>query len=733
MTATSFHRPKPMVLVILDGFGERTDAKDNAILMASAPNIAQLNARFPHTLIGASGPDVGLPVGQMGNSEVGHLNFGAGRIAMMDLSRIDVAVAEKTLGSNAVIADVIARARMAHGAVHLLGLVSDGGVHSSLEHLLCLIDACATAGVVVKVHAFLDGRDTPPKSAEKYLTELSSHLEGKGSIATLSGRFYAMDRDQRWERVSLAYQTMVHATGSRFATWHEALSNAYEQGKTDEFVDPCVLGEYAGIADNTDTALFFNFRPDRAREITLALTADNFSFFDRKSRRRFAHYGCMSSYDPTFTLPVAYPKESYPDIFPEVIARAGLGQFRCAETEKYAHVTYFFNGGREQPYAGEERKLVPSPRDVATYDKKPEMSAMEITRNVVEAILSGRHDFILVNYANPDMVGHTGVLSAAIRAVETVDQCVGELTRAVLSVGGAMIVTADHGNCETMVDPVTGQAHTAHTLNPVPLWLVSKDEDGKGRVLRAGRICDVAPTMIQIMGLTQPAAMTGKSLILATCDVEQGLLPVHCALCFFEVSAVRSALKSIQAFHGCFEFGTCFRRIDIFGFNTAIGENGHCIWSHFGKARTYCNSECFTRCAIPHNTGTECCQQRTVARQDTELTMNTGSLNLIGLSGHHCARGCDHGEHEDTAAGNGCEFIGRHRGFGCLWSACKSGLGEFGGFTLGVVEVAHEIKSLFWKRIEVACQNFFEGRNGVGEFDKLTFKARELLCHEEGL
>jgi 2,3-bisphosphoglycerate-independent phosphoglycerate mutase len=512
MTIIHGARPKPMVLVILDGFGERVDREANAVLMARTPNLNALTERFPHTLIGTSGPDVGLPRGQMGNSEVGHLNFGAGRIAQMDISRIDVAVADGSLAKNPVIGDVFARAKALGGAAHLLGLVSNGGVHSSLEHLLALIDAAATAGVAVKVHAFLDGRDTPPRCAEEFLARLDAQLQGKGEIATLSGRYWAMDRDQRWDRVARAYDAVVHARAPRFATWREALAAAYALGQNDEFVEPRVLGAYAGVAGERDTALFFNFRPDRAREITLALTAADFNFFDRGTAPRFARYACMTQYDPTLALPVAYPKESYPDIFPELISREGLGQFRCAETEKYAHVTYFFNGGREAPYAGEERALVPSPRDVATYDKKPEMSAPEVTRVTAEAVRSGRYDFVLVNYANPDMVGHTGVLDAAITAVETVDRSIGELTRAVLDVGGAMIITSDHGNCETMVDPITGAAHTAHTLNPVPLWFVRGADEGHKVFLRHGRICDVAPTMLELMGLAQPAAMSGRSL-----------------------------------------------------------------------------------------------------------------------------------------------------------------------------------------------------------------------------
>lgn len=504
----------PMVLVILDGFGDAAEGEANAVRLARTPTFDALTARYPRTRIGTSGPDVGLPPGQMGNSEVGHLNFGAGRIAMMDISRIDLALAEGSLGRNPVLAETVAEARRRGGALHLLGLVSDGGVHSSLEHLLGLIDLAAAQGVRAVVHAFLDGRDTPPKSAGAYLQRLEAGLRGKGEIATLCGRYWAMDRDKRWDRVERAYRAIALADAPRAASWREALAASYDAGKTDEFVEPRVLGDYAGVRDGEDAGLFFNFRPDRARELSLALTADAFSFFERGARPRYARFACMTSYDPKLGLPVAFPKESYPDLFPEVISRAGLGQFRCAETEKYAHVTYFFNGGREEPYAGEERAMVPSPRDVATYDLKPEMSAAEVTLRVVEAVRSGRYDFLLVNYANPDMVGHTGVLPAAIAAVEAVDRGVGEVVRAALDLHGTVIVTSDHGNCETMIDPVTGGVHTAHTTNPVPLWIVSEALAGRARALReGGRICDVAPTMLSLMGLAQPDAMSGHSLL----------------------------------------------------------------------------------------------------------------------------------------------------------------------------------------------------------------------------
>jgi len=508
-------RVRPVVLVILDGFGHRDASDGNAILLARTPHLHALEARYPHTLIGTSGRDVGLPDGQMGNSEVGHLNFGAGRIAQMDISRIDVAIADGTLGRNPVISGVIETARAGKGRLHLLGLVSDGGVHSSLEHLEALVALARARGVEVVLHAFLDGRDTPPQSAVGFLERVERCLAGSGTIGTVCGRYFAMDRDQRWERVAAAYSAIVRADAPRTSTWRHAIETAYAAGQTDEFVEPRVLGQYAGFDPaGADTALFFNFRPDRARELTLALTADTFTFFDRGERPRLAQYACMTLYDTTFGLPVAFAKQSYPDIFPDVISKAGLSQFRCAETEKYAHVTYFFNGGREVEFPGEERCLIPSPRSVATYDKKPEMSAPEVTQAVVHAIDSGRYDFILVNFANPDMVGHTGVLSAAVAAVESVDRGIGEISAAVQRRGGAMLITADHGNCETMFDPLTKQPHTAHTLNPVPLILVAPGAEGPAFALRSGgRICDVAPTLLQIMNVAQPSAMTGHCLL----------------------------------------------------------------------------------------------------------------------------------------------------------------------------------------------------------------------------
>jgi 2,3-bisphosphoglycerate-independent phosphoglycerate mutase len=505
-------RPRPVVLVILDGFGERAEREDNAVRLAKTPELDALFAAYPHGLIGTSGPDVGLPPGQMGNSEVGHLNFGAGRIAMMDIARIDNAVFDGSLGKNAVIADRIAQAKASGGKLHLLGLVSDGGVHSMLSHLLALIDTAHGAGVPVVVHAFLDGRDVQPGTATRYVAELERHLVGKGAIGTVSGRYWAMDRDNRWERVEKAYRAIVHGDAPRQPSAQVGIEASFAAGKTDEFVEPFVVGDYAGVAAGKDAAQHFNFRPDRARELSRALTQPNFDGFARSEAAPFAgRYGCMTTYDASLGLPVAFVRETFPDIFPEIVAREGLKQFRCAETEKYAHVTYFFNGGREEPFANEERKMIPSPKEVATYDQKPEMSARAVGEATAAAIESGTYDFVLVNFANPDMVGHTGVLSAAIDAVAATDAEVGRIVRATRARGGVVFITADHGNCELMKDPATGRPHTAHTTNPVPLLYVA-DGDRSVKIAPGGRICDVAPTMLEVMGIAKPSAMTGHSL-----------------------------------------------------------------------------------------------------------------------------------------------------------------------------------------------------------------------------
>jgi 2,3-bisphosphoglycerate-independent phosphoglycerate mutase len=511
--------PRPLVLVILDGYGERAERADNAIAQARKPALDAAAKNYPHTLISTSGKDVGLPDGQMGNSEVGHLNFGAGRIAQMDISRIDVEVAEGTLATNQVLVDLVEQAKSAGGRLHLLGLCSDGGVHSTLTHVYGLLDLAHARGVKVVVHAFLDGRDVQPGTAPKYLKALEERLAGKGEIGVVSGRYWAMDRDNRWERVERAFKAIAGAEAPRFTTALAGVEASYANKKTDEFVEPFVVGDYAGVAVGKDTALHFNFRPDRARELTRALALTPFDGFARGAAPFTGRYACMTTYDKSFPLPVAFPKRHYDDIFPEIIARAGLTQFRCAETEKYAHVTYFFNGGREEPFAGEERLMVPSPKHVATYDEEPQMSAAAVGDAVVKAVESGKFDFVLVNFANPDMVGHTGVMTAAVTAVETVDTALGKVIDATRAKGGALLITADHGNCELMKDPGTGQPHTAHTTNPVPLLYVN-DGDRSARLKSGGRICDVAPTMLTLLGISVPAAMTGHSLLDSGADAD---------------------------------------------------------------------------------------------------------------------------------------------------------------------------------------------------------------------
>ncbi len=497
--------------MILDGYGERQESADNAVRLAKSPVLDDLRARYAHSLISTSGPDVGLPPGQMGNSEVGHLNFGAGRIAMMDIARIDNAVHDGTIGKNPVIAAMVAAAKLASGKLHLLGLLSDGGVHSTISHVFALIDMAYAAGVPVVVHAFLDGRDVQPGTAPGYVKRLEAHLAGKGVIGSVGGRYWGMDRDNRWARVEKAYKAIVQVDSPRFTSAEAGIEASYAAKKTDEFVEPFVVGDYPGVDVGRDAALHFNFRPDRARELTRALAQPVFDEFSRKDGPPFTAYACMTTYDAKLGLPIAFPKETYADIFPELIARAGLTQFRCAETEKYAHVTYFFNGGREDLFAGEERAMIASPKEVATYDLKPEMSARGVADAVVGAVDSGKFDFILVNFANPDMVGHTGDLGAATHAVEAVDEAVGRVVAAVRKAGGALFITSDHGNCELMKDPATGAPHTSHTTYPVPLIYVH--DGAEGAKLASGRICDVAPTMLVLLGLKQPAAMTGHSLL----------------------------------------------------------------------------------------------------------------------------------------------------------------------------------------------------------------------------
>jgi 2,3-bisphosphoglycerate-independent phosphoglycerate mutase len=512
-------KPKPLILVVLDGWGLRAEREANAIAIAGTPNMDALMREFPWTAIKTSGLSVGLPEGQMGNSEVGHTNLGAGRIVYQDLVRINRAVEDGSFFQNPALLSACRKAKAGSGNLHLMGLLSDGGVHSHVEHLHACLELARREGVPrALVHAFLDGRDTPPKSGLEYLRAFEKRIaeKGYGKVATVGGRYWAMDRDKRWDRVAEAWKAMVRGEGFRAASGTRAVEEAYQRGETDEFVKPTVVvdggGEPRGRIRDGDAILFFNFRADRAREITRAFADDAFGDFDRTPRPALSAFVCMTQYDERFGLPVAFEPDQPTRIFPEIAAQAGLRQLRCAETEKYAHVTFFFNGGQEQVFENEDRILVPSPRDVKTYDLKPEMSAREVTAKVVEAVQSGRYGFILVNYANPDMVGHTGILEAAVKAVKVVDECVGRLWAAARAAGMAMLITADHGNCEMMVDPVTGQPHTAHTLGPVPFILA--DPDYKGARLRAeGVLADVAPTALQIMGLPKPPEMKGLGLL----------------------------------------------------------------------------------------------------------------------------------------------------------------------------------------------------------------------------
>jgi 2,3-bisphosphoglycerate-independent phosphoglycerate mutase len=508
------------LLVVLDGWGINPDPTSNAIALAGTPNMDRLAREFPATRLLTSGLAVGLPDGQMGNSEVGHTNLGAGRVVYQDLVRINRAIEDGSFRRDAVLAAAMDAAKTRGSTLHLLGLLSDGGVHSMQHHLYALVEMARERGVHrVVVHAFTDGRDTPPTSglayveaAERRLAELST--DGfVARIGTVTGRYWGMDRDQRWDRIERAYKAIVRGEGFRALDGAALVREAYARAESDEFVQPGVVCDAAGPVGRVqsgDAAIFFNFRADRAREITRALALPELHEFERGDRPALASYACMTEYDATFGLPVAYPPEQPAEIFPELVSKAGWRQFRCAETEKYAHVTFFFNAGREEPFAGESRVLVPSPRDVKTYDLKPEMSARPVTDAVLKAMPA--NDFLLVNFANPDMVGHTGVMPAALEAVRVIDECLGRLWRGCEAEGIAMIVTADHGNIEQMVDPVTGAPFTAHTLNPVPLLACSPAL--RGAKLREGILADVAPTLCRVMGLEKPASMSGRSLLM---------------------------------------------------------------------------------------------------------------------------------------------------------------------------------------------------------------------------
>lgn len=501
---------KPTALIILDGWGVRTEEYGNAVIQAHPANFLDLKTRYPNTTISASGLDVGLPIDQMGNSEVGHLNIGAGRVVYQPLTQIHRDIEDGTLFQNPLFQAAFTGAKQSGKKFHFLGLLSDGGVHSHIDHLKGMLRYAKQVGLErVNLHAFLDGRDTLPTSGKGFVEEIDRYMSeiGLGQIATISGRYYAMDRDRRWERVEKAYDALVNGIGEHAPDPSSAMDLSYERGITDEFFLPTIIHE-DGLIEAGDTVLFFNFRPDRAREMSTVLTDETFNAFPTK-KLHLDYYG-LTQYDTEFQhVKVIYEPNSFHNTLGEYLSNRGFTQFRIAETEKYAHVTFFFNGGREEPFVGEDRALIPSPK-VATYDLEPQMSAIAVKDRLIEAIKLHKYDFYLCNFANPDMVGHTGVMPAAIKAVQTVDQCLGEVVQAFLQAGVQVVITADHGNCEEMLDEETGDVLTAHTTNPVPVIILSDEpvefQDG-------GRLADLAPTILELMGISQPEEMTGHSLI----------------------------------------------------------------------------------------------------------------------------------------------------------------------------------------------------------------------------
>jgi len=509
-------RRGPLALIILDGFGHSPRREANAVALASMPFYDELLGRYPHTLVEASGECVGLPSGVMGNSNVGHLCMGAGRVVRTDIERINHEVTTKQFESNLALEAALESALNHDRALHLIGLTSDGLVHSSQEHAYALLRMAEKRGLRrVFVHCFLDGRDTPPSSADRYVAAMRERCAeiGVGEVATVCGRYYAMDRDKRWERTERAYRLLVEGTGERASDPVEAIRRSYARGVTDEFVEPVVVtragGEPVALIEAGDSVIFFNFRADRARQLTSALAVPGFDDFPVPSRPH-THFVCFAVYDKTYPLPVAFPPTQPTNILAEVFAAAGVRNYRMSETEKYAHVTYFFNGGTEREFEHERRLLVPSPK-VATYDLLPEMSAYKVTDKILRAVEENETDVFVINFANPDMVGHTGNLEKTIEAVQHVDTCLGWITKALGPRRGRAIITSDHGNCEQMLDPVTGQPHTAHTSNPVPFVLV--DEASRGARLReGGGLEDLAPTMLGLLGLEKPAEMTGRDL-----------------------------------------------------------------------------------------------------------------------------------------------------------------------------------------------------------------------------
>lgn len=511
---------RPVMLAILDGWGWREETADNAVAQAKTPVFDALWQAGPRAFLRTSGRDVGLPEGQMGNSEVGHLNIGAGRVVMQDLVRIDAACADGTLATLPGFTSLVARTKAAGAVLHLIGLLSEGGVHSHQDHALALTHAAVVAGLQVHVHAWTDGRDTAPSSATAFVARFEAALPEGARIATICGRYFAMDRDNRWERVRQAHDVMVRAVGTRFGTAQAAVAAGHAAGKTDEFLPPSPIGDFAGM-NHGDGLLCFNYRADRVREIMASLVDPAFTGFEAGPTIRFAATASMTEYSAALApfLPALFPPQSMRDILGAVVSAAGLAQLHMAETEKYPHVTYFLNGGEETAYPGEDRIMVASPK-VATYDLQPEMSAPELTDKCVAAIESGTYDLIVLNFANADMVGHSGNLAAAIQACEAVDAGLGRIVQAIRAAGGRLLVTADHGNAELMRDPVTGGPHTAHTTNPVPVLLMNAPQGAKladGRLadgrLADGRLADIAPTLLALLGVAQPAAMTGQSLL----------------------------------------------------------------------------------------------------------------------------------------------------------------------------------------------------------------------------
>ena len=503
----------PVMLMILDGFGINEKTDGNAVKLAKTPNIDKLMKKYPNTIMYTSGLKVGLPDGQMGNSEVGHTNIGAGRIVYQELTKITKSIEDGDFFAIPEFIEAIENCKKHNSKLHILGLLSDGGVHSHIRHLYGLLEMAKRRDFEdVYVHCFLDGRDTPPASAEGYITQLEEKMKEKkvGKIASISGRYYAMDRDKRWDRVKKCYDALVRGEGNKATSATIAIEDSYQKEVFDEFVEPTVIVNndtpIATIGEN-DSVIFFNFRPDRAREITRAIVDPEFDGFETEKINTY--FVCFTNYDETMpNVKIAFKKEPLVNTFGEVVSKNGLKQLRIAETEKYAHVTFFFNGGEEKQYEGEDRILVPSPK-VETYDLKPEMSAYEVTDKVVEALNTDKYDVIILNFANTDMVGHTGSLSAAIKAVETVDECVGRIAKIIEEKKGNLIITADHGNADQMIDYKTGEPHTAHTTNPVPLILVGMDN----AKLREGKLADLTPTMLDIMGLKKPEEMTGESII----------------------------------------------------------------------------------------------------------------------------------------------------------------------------------------------------------------------------